>query len=130
MACLETTFLIDLLKGKKEIETIKNELDKTESVLAIASPSLMELWSGANFGSIPSREKEKIEMLISSLTVLSLNEKSAKEAGDIEADLIKKGLTIETEDIMVAGIARANGEKVVTRDAHYSRIPGLKVLKY
>ncbi len=31
---------------------------------------------------------------------------------------------------MIAGIAKANGEKIVTRDAHYTRIDGIKVLKY
>jgi len=130
MACLETTFLIDLLKGKTEAESVKDELEKIEPILFIPAPALMELWSGANAGNVPDKEKEKIQNLINSLVILPLDEKSAKEAGDIEAELIKKGLPVETEDIMIAGICRANGEKLVTRDAHYARISGLKLLKY
>ena len=37
---------------------------------------------------------------------------------------------IETEDVMIAGITMANGETLVTKDADYARIAGLKVLKY
>ena len=36
----------------------------------------------------------------------------------------------KAEDIMIAAIAKTHGEKVVTRDAHYSKIHGLKMLKY
>jgi len=31
---------------------------------------------------------------------------------------------------MTAGIARLHGETIVTRDQHFARIPGIKVLKY
>ena len=65
-----------------------------------------------------------------SLERLNLDERSAKEAGEIEAELLGKNQSIETEDIMIAAIARISGEKVVTRDRHYAKIHGLKVLKY
>lgn len=130
MACLETTFLIDLLRGKKEVNEIKNNLDKTETSLTIAAPSIMEIWSGAILAKVHSLEKESIIELINSLEVLFLDDNSAKEAGKIEADLLRKGITIETEDIMIAAIARLHGETIVTRDAHYSHIPGLRLLKY
>lgn len=130
MACLETTFLMDLLRGKENVKAIKDELSKTESNLTIASPSIAELWSGACLADISNREKEKVNEMIDSLEVFSLDLKSAKEAGEIEADLIKKGISIETEDIMIAGIAKVNGEKIVTRDEHYLNISGLKIFKY
>ncbi len=130
MACLETTFLVDLLQGKKDVKELKEEIDRTENAVSVAAPSVMELWTGTLLSKIPAGEKEKINELLLSLTILPLDEKSAKESGEIEAELIKTGMTIETEDIMIAGIARANGETVVTRDPHYARIRGLKVLKY
>lgn len=130
MACLETSFLIDLLRGKQEVHALKDELDRTETTLTIAAPSVMELWSGAIIAKASEHEKAKVNDLIQSLQILPLDEKSAKEAGEIEADLLRRGLPIETEDIMIAAIARVHGEKVVTHDAHYTRIPGLRVLKY
>ena len=130
MTCLETSFLIDLLRGKQEIHALKDELDMTETTLTVAAPSIMELWSGAMLAKVSAAEKEKINALITSLEVIPLDESGAKEAGEIEADLVRRGLSIETEDVMIAGIARVRGEKVVTRDEHYARIPGLKIIKY
>ena len=130
MVCLDTTFIIDLLRGKEEISSLKDNLDRTESRLAIAAPSVMELWVGAQLVSKSNEEKAKIDELLQSLIVLELNEHNAKLAGEIEAALIHNGQTIDTEDCMIAGIAISNGETLVTRDAHFARIPGLRVLKY
>ena len=130
MVCLETTFIVDLLKGNPEILELKNEIDKTESSISVAAPSIMEIWAGASQAKLPKKEKAKINDVLSSLTVLPLDEKSAKESGEIEAKLLKDGITIEAEDIMIAGIAVSNGEKLVTRDEHYAKIQGLKFIKY
>lgn len=130
MVCLETTFLIDLLKGKPEILELKNEIDKSESSIAVAAPSIVEIWAGASQANLPKKEKAKINSVLSSIAVLPLDEKSAKEAGEIEANLLEQGITIETEDIMIAGISITNGEEILTRDQHYAKIPGLKVRKY
>ena len=130
MACLETTFLIDLMKKKPEIHSFKEELDKTENVLSIAAPSVAELWAGASLSNFPEKERRKVMELLQSLQFLPLDLRSAKEAGEIEAELIKNGLSMGAEDIMIAAIAKVNGEKLVTRDQHFARIPGLRVLKY
>ena len=130
MACLETSFLIDLLRGKTAVNELKDELDRTEARLAIAAPSIMELWVGSYAVKRTKAEQDKILELIESLELLPLDGRSAREAGEIEASLSAKGIEIQTEDVMIAGIARINGEKLVTRDIDYVRIPGLKILKY
>ena len=60
MACLETTFLIDLLRGKENVRLLKDKLDETESSLSITPVSIMELWIGA---SLKSSEQEKENIL-------------------------------------------------------------------
>ncbi len=130
MACLDTSFLIDLLRGKGVVKDLKEELDRVEKVLAIATPSISELWRGALLSGNPPREKEKIITLIHSLIILPFDETAAMEAAEIEAELIQKGSMIDTEDIMIAAIARRYGEKLVTRDEHFTRISSLRVLKY
>ncbi len=130
MACLDTTFLIDLLRGRKDIKELKDELNKHESNLYVAAPSVMEIWTGANLNDYPEKEKFKIKYLLESFKVLNFDEKSAKEAGEIQAELIKKGKIIQVQDIMIAAISITNGEKIVTRDEDYIRVNGLKVLKY
>lgn len=130
MAILDTTFIVDVLRGKKEISGMVEELDLDEETLAVASPSIMEIWSGACLAKTSKTEKEKINTLLQSLEVLNLDEKAAKEAGEMEAELMQRGQIIETEDIMIAAIAKVHQEKIITRDAHYAKIPGIKILKY
>lgn len=130
MACLDTSFIIDLLAGTASVQYLKDELEKTEQRFAVPAPVLMELWQGANLSKAVQKEKDKIEELLFSLEILPFEEQSAKEAGEIMSILRKAGALINTEDIMIAAIAKVNNEKLVTADGDYTRIPGLKVLKY
>ncbi len=130
MVCLETTFLIDILRGNPKVKELKDEFDNHGLRITIASPAVMEIWSGAILSGRTLQEKEIIRNLLESTEILSLDAESAKEAGEIEAELTGNGQIIQTEDIMIAAIARINGEKLVTRDNHYARIEGLKLIKY
>lgn len=130
MAILETSFLIDIFRDYPPAVKLLDELEETETILQIASPTIMELWLGALQSNAPEKEKARIEEFLNSLLVLVLDLRSAKEAAEIEVELIKKGQMIETEDIMIAGIARSHGEKIVTRDEHFQRIKGLQLKTY
>lgn len=127
MVVLETTFLIDVLRGDPGVKEIVQAL---QDPLFIASPSIMEIWSGALQSTLPGKEKEKVEKLLNTFNTLPLDSKAAQEAGEIQAHLLKEGNPIDVEDIMIAGIVRSRGEKIITRDAHFARIPGLKIEKY
>ena len=130
MAVLDTSFLIDLLRGKEEISSLKERLERTESILAVTTPSIMELWHGSLLGRRSNEKQSAINELIQSLTILSFDEKSSKLAGEIQAGLMREGLPIEVEDMMIAGVCMSHGEILVTSDAHFTRIPGLQIIKY
>lgn len=130
MACLDTSFLIDLLRGNREVSSLKDEIEASEMRMCIAAPSIMELWSGACRARMSEREKSRLQEFFQSFEVLDLDFVSAKEAGQIENELHKAGTPIQTEDIMIGAIARCANQLLVTRDAHFTRIPGLRVLKY
>ncbi len=130
VAILESSFLIDFLRNKSSAVELFDELERKEAVLAVASPSVMEIWEGALLSPIPEKKKKGVEELLSRLTILSLGENAAKRAAEIEALLVKQGISIGTADVMIAGITLAEGETLVTSDEHFTRIPGLRVLKY
>jgi tRNA(fMet)-specific endonuclease VapC len=130
MACLDTSLLVDILRKKPEAASIMDELDKGIEALSIAAPSVMALWAGALRATDSEKEKGKVSELIKSLDVLPFDENSAKEAAEIEFALSANGISIDAEDLLIAAIARVNSEKIVTRDEHFTRIPGLIVLKY
>lgn len=127
MVCLDTSFLIDLLKGKEEVRILKEEIDKNNYPVTIASPSIIELIKGLKIGKVKEDEEEKINNLIFSLIVLNLDRDSAILSGEIESELIKKGELIDLEDIMIAAITITNNERLITKnEKHFSKIKNLE----
>lgn len=130
MAVLDSSFLIDIMRAVPEAVALLEELEQKEHALFIPSPAIMELWNGAVQSQIPEQETRKIERLLEQLPLVLLDADAAKRAGEIHAFFSKSRIEISTVDLMIGGIALAHGETVVTRDSDYTRIPGLKVLKY
>lgn len=88
----------------------------------------MELWEGTLQSTLPREEQQKINRLISTHRTLAFDTPAAIIAAELRHQLKKE--PIDLEDTMIAGIALNNRMNVVTRDAHFTRIPGLRVLKY
>ncbi|MBI2137057.1 PIN domain-containing protein [Candidatus Woesearchaeota archaeon] len=130
MAVLDSTFLIDVFRNEHSAIELLRELERKEGNILVASPTVMELWFGAVKSRLPAKGMLQVEELIASANVLVLDAKAAKHAAEIQFELEKKGSPIQLEDVMIAGIAISNGEAVITRDAGYAQISGLKVLKY
>ncbi len=135
MVCLDTSFLIDLIRGKEEIKKIEEILGKKEESIAIASPSIVEIFKGLylkkNLANIKENEFDIISEILSSMVILNLDKKSAVLAGKIEADSINKGQLIDLEDIMIGAIAITNNEVLLTRNKkHFEKIKGLKIEGY
>jgi len=130
MALLETTFIIDLLRGNAQASSLLDELEGRGEPLFVSAPTVMELWEGVLECGIRSKERTKVEELLAALPLIPFDGPDAKRTAEIMCDLSRKGAPVEVEDAMIAGIAMCRGETVVTRDAHFARIPGLRMLKY
>jgi predicted nucleic acid-binding protein len=120
-----------LLKGDKRVELLTEEITKKREFATIAAPSVIELIKGLFIGNLNINEENKVNELISSMTVLNLDRDSSVLAGRIEAGLINDGEIIDLEDIMIAAIAISNNEKLITRNTkHLGRIKGLEYESY
>ncbi len=127
---LDTSFLVDLLRGKQEAVKKISELEEKNEPVATTAIGVFEIWQ-----CIPKKASEKqaekaLEML-RSINTLSLDLDSALEAGEIQRKLKAKGETMDPEDAMIAGIAKVQRKKVLTRnERHFSRITSLEVETY
>ncbi len=135
MTCLDTSVLIDIIRGNESVRELSDKIDKTEIIPSIASPSIVELIKGINLKDnlkyIRIEKREKIGEILSRFSILSLDMESAVLAGKIEAELINKGKMVDIEDIMIAAIAIENDETLITRNTkHFENIKGLKVENY
>lgn len=119
---LETSFLIDLLRGRPEAAALARELDRSGEAIYLPAPALFELWVGAGRAVRQREEIEKIETLVASFDVMVMTDEDAREAGLLQARRSRAGRTMGTVDILVAGMARARGETLVTGDRDFSLV--------
>lgn len=131
MVCLDTSFIIDVLRGDQKAKKTTDDLIANNDTTSITTPTLMELQTSIALNRRGLREQNLIDKIIASSVILPLDSKSATRAGEIEAELILSGEMIPPIDIMIAAIALQNKESVLTRNSkHFARIPGLEVRTY
>ena len=127
MFCLETTFLIDLLKGgERAVEVYKKLRD---SKIHTTSISAWEIIRGPRL--IGKKEEFEVALeMLENIDVLPFSFNSAKIVSEVENSLKKKGLEMNLVDVLIASIAIEHDLRLVTRDKYFGRIEGLKVLTY
>src|SRR3989338_2166141 len=110
---LDTTFLIDFLRAKKEAIEFLNR--NQPLALFTTEINVFELFTGAYlFDKDLEGHSQKITALLSKLNVLPLDRKASIKAGEIAASLMTEGKKIEETDCMIAAIAIVNGiDKIV-----------------
>ena len=131
MVCLDSTFLIDLLRGKNEAAKFLEKYESINEDIFVSSVSVMELTKGAYLSNNPVQEESKIIGLTSSFFELPFNNECAIIGGKLDAELSKKGEIIDSEDIMIAATALQNNQSIVTRNKkHFEKISNLKIEIY
>jgi predicted nucleic acid-binding protein len=129
---VDTTLLIDLLRGKQEAINVLQKVEQNET-LYTSEINVFELIEGVYIAIREVKEHlEKVFALLSKLVVLPLDRKSAIKAGFISGMLTKKGNKIGETDCLIAGIVIANGiTTIITENkAHFDRVPGIEVITY
>ncbi len=122
MTVLDTNFLIDVLRDKGNPEAMLDiiEYPKTTTI------NVFELYFGAERSVKKEESISNIKSLIKSMEILEFDLPAAAKAANIHARLKNSGVSLDIEDILIAGIVMANNEELLTRDDHFSRIPGLR----
>lgn len=127
LRCIDTDFLVAVLRGKKEAQNRMTELDR-EGRQATTSVSAFELFYGAHKSEESKNNLGMTNALLGRMDILPLDLDSSDKAGKILTDLAKEGGVIDFRDALIAGISLSNSLTVMTRNKdHFSRIKGLKV---
>jgi len=126
--CLESSFIIDLLKGKDNAVEFYEEIkDAPLTITAIASVALFEILRGKEQNQDKTRGFEELRQ---KMTVLSFGEKEAEEASQIEKAIHQKGRTITSLDLFIGATAKTNEAVLVSNDSDYQKIDGLQLRNY
>ncbi len=130
MAVLDTDILVSLLKGTSEaIERIRS-LEESGDRISTTVITAYELLKGAYLSSRAQENLTRVRGSISSLRILDLSFVACEEASKIYEDLSKRGKMIGEFDVLIAAIARTYDEPLVSRDAHFGLIRGIKLIKW
>ena len=127
----DTSFLIDLMVGNEDAVKKAREVEAKNTPIIVGAPTMFELYVGLSLSSKAEAEKTRITVVLESLPFLPLDLESSKAGGRIYGEKKRSGSSIDSEDAMVAGIAKIHGEKVLTRNLkHFQGIEGVDVETY
>lgn len=124
---LDTNTCIDLLRGKSRL--VRDRMQEL-SPAQIAIPSLVyaELLLGAELSASSSCNRHLIERFTAPLCILDFDMRAAAAYAVIRARLMKDGLSIGPNDIIIAATALSNQAILITANIReFSRVPGLLV---
>lgn len=128
MVCLDTSFIIALLRrednAEKELErvTVQNQRLSTTPI------TVCELFKGVYRSKNSANEAEKIKGLLTYLEILEFNVDACERYGQLINTKILQSSPIGDMDVMIAAIALTHNEPLITRNLrHFERIPDLSV---
>jgi len=118
---LDTSVWIDAFRGKTpHIVEAAQGLLKDDRIL-ICGPVLFEIKRG-----LRPPDRKKILPLLDALIRLSVDETVWDAAGDLDASLRKKGITIPPMDVIIAQVCLHHKVALFALDEHFNSISGLK----
>ncbi|MFW6111197.1 MAG: type II toxin-antitoxin system VapC family toxin [Thermoproteota archaeon] len=128
MVCLDTDFLVALIRGDAKAEEKAKILDR-RGVRKVTTPiNVFELYLGAYLSRNQNENVKLIRDLLLAVDLLGFDHKSSEKAGEIAAKLKKIGQPIGVRDSMIAGIAARFEQILLTRNLnHFSKVNDLEV---
>ena len=125
-ACLDSDFIISYLKGNKDALIWVKENSNIE--LATTTINVFELY----YGEYKNRTLDEVSVLdyfLNDITILDINLKIAKKAGENAAMLEKEGRMLEFKDILIGTASVYYGYPLKTNNIKYlQRIPDIKLI--
>ena len=123
MIVADSDVLIDFLRGI-DPSASRVEIELGTRSFGTTTVTAFELWAGAK----SRKQSSAVEALLGAMTILVLDEESARAAADVKQKLIARGEEIGSADCLIAGICLTNRAVLLTNNKkHFERVDGLKL---
>ncbi len=124
---LDTNICIYAIKNKPE-QVFQRVREHLQSGLCISAITLAELEHGISKSSYPEKNRTSLAKFLAVMDILSFDQAAAVEYGKICAYLQRKGMSIGTMDMLIAGHAKARNCILVTNNLReFERVEGLVI---
>jgi len=128
LVCLDTSFLIALIRRDPNAESKLESYTMAEEEVCTTPITACELYAGAFKSRTKETEAKKVKDLLLRMEILDFSVHACERFGKIRSQLEAAGTPIGDLDIMIGSIALAHNQGVLTRDVeHFEKIPGLIV---
>ena len=120
---LDTTVLIDHLRGRREVVEFITELAQQGHQLGTCCVNIAELYAG-----LSDKEHNRANRLIEHLDYYEISRGIAKLAGGYRFSFARQGVTLTTADTLVAAVAIDQDATLMTANARDYPMDGIKVI--
>ena len=128
MTIIDTSVMIALLKGTPDAkEKIRESLNQND-LPAVTIITVYELLKGAYLSSKRQDNLTNVKEALSNMQILELSTEACEEASNIYYELYRSGKLISEFDILIAAVAKTQGQTLLTRDQHFTSIKGLNLI--
>ena len=127
---LDTYVCIALINGSSsKVRARFAQVSRQKAALATSTIVVHELWYGVAKSELAAQNARALAVFLNSgISVLDYSEKDAQAAGEIRAELERRGKRIGEYDTLIAGQAYARNLTLVTANAgEFARVKSLKV---
>lgn len=129
--CLDTSFLIDFLRGEPNTRAVYIRLKSEGYSFATTSVNAFEIFRGVDKRGRIKGEEEAVRKLLARLVIWNLDIEAAERCSRIYSELEKTGKPIGVNDCFTAAIAITQGcQKIVSDDKHFERISGIERITF
>src|SRR5258706_5227005 len=120
---LDTDWIISFLNGRPDaVEVVRKLADEGISLSVISAGEVIE---GLHRTPDPVRRIRQFEDFAANLEVIAPGMDVARQYGVLRSRLRAAGQPIPDNDLWIAATAVTFGLTLVSRDQHFSRVPGL-----
>ena len=130
MPVADTSFIVDLIRKNAGALDLYSDLQDRNIPIATTVVTVLELYRGAQRSRNRAKNVEWVRRLLKQFLILPIDEQACETYGALSALLQEKGASIGDFDEVIASIALCYDRELITRDTHFSRISGLKILPY
>jgi predicted nucleic acid-binding protein len=126
--CVDSTFLIDLLRADAAATVRAKELSTAESTIATPAVCMAEVLRRAYL--IGGVSLARAQNLFAQVEILPIDAPVADRAAELNAECLKRGREVPLIDCLIAAAAISARAVLLTRDSDFSRIPSLQTETY
>jgi predicted nucleic acid-binding protein len=120
---LDTTVLIDLLRGRENYRTLLADLVKSGHTLVTAAINVAEVYAGMR-----PNEQGRTEFLLASVDCFPTTHAVARRAGNLKREWAARGRTLSLPDMIIAATALEHDLVLMTENRKdFQMIRGLEL---